>query len=197
MRRALAALALTAATAIACTGAASNGGAVDLVLGIPKLYQTVRPVPDLPIMNMTVRIQNYQTPREFEMIAILWKYEGRRRHIVAIRLWKRHLKDLPRPGHSKTLAFPDFRDDKADEILPCTKGQYFSQTQYIIVSSTGVKQNITVYMPYNITFPKYQKEPSPKRSWQVTCSKTEQVPNPKGESAPVLVLGKSGWTLTP
>ena len=200
MRRApLAALALTAAIALACGGAASIlPPDIDLVLGVPKLYQTVRPIPDVPIMNMTEHIKAFHRPREFLMNAILWKYVGRRRHVIAVRVWKRHEKDLPRAGHGKTLAFPNFTpNDPAEDLLPCTPGQYFAQLHFIITSSSGTHQNFTVYFPYNITFPPYQKEPSPKRSWQVTCAKTEQVPNPKGESAPLLVLGKSGWRLTP
>ena len=194
MRRALAGFAIAAALPFAVPQCGIITGSFDDgTVDHPNLFVNVLKPPNLPIMHASAEVKITHTPQTFELQAFLWQYDPPRRfhkrELDLIRSWKRYKVDLPAPGHSKTFRFPDLRvNSKQDELLACEPGPYFMQFHGFGDSSTGNRYDFHAYYPYNPKKPTYTVEPSPKQSWQVACTKTGQVPNPKGESPLVLVL---------
>ena len=195
MRRALAGLGMMAVLPFAapqCAGVPA--GDFDGVVHPPNLFVNVRPPPFLPIMHASVLVKTIHTPRTFELQAFLWEWKGRKEGYKLVRSWKRYKDELPKPGREKKFLFPDLRlggpNDKADDFLTCEPGPYFMQFHGFGTSSTDQVFNFHTYFPYlqKRGVAKYAEAPPPKQAWQVTCTKTGQVPNPKGTSAPLLTV---------
>ena len=200
-----AALTLTAGAALPqCSGiGGSNNAFKDGTVGVPGLFVNVLKPPYLPIMHAASEVKTIHTPQSFELQAFLWQWKSSKDGYVIVRSWKRFKKELPAPGKEKTFRFPDLRlggpSDKQDDLLLCVQGQYFLQFHIFGDSSTGDRYDVHAYFPYDTRRgkQKYEHAPLHKQAWQVTCDKTGQVPNPKGTSAPLLILGTSGWRFTP
>src|SRR5271166_662423 len=194
MRRALAGLGMCGLLAVGVPQCSIIGEPAgwDLKVEPPNMFVNVLKPPYLPIMHASAEVKVTHTPRTFELQAFLWEHVSNRKGFALVRSWKRFKADLPAPGHAKLFEFPDLRkNDKSDDLLTCEPGSYFMMFHAFGTNANGDPQNEHAYFPYNTKkgVAKYSEAPTAKQSWRVVCTKTGQVPNPKGTSPLVLVVG--------